>query len=284
LEVEQIMKDIPTEVTLKFDMSISIVHFGDDIDLLDSTLASLAIAVKMTADINEYFLVLVDNGPENCRDMLELLIKKNNIRGIVISGHGNIGYGCGHNLAFSASGSSVYHLVLNPDISIAPDALTNAITFMENNRECGLLTPSFNDQKGERLYLCKRYPSVTTLGLRAFAPKLLRGPLLRRSWHYEMRDVIGDGIFWDPEIVSGCFMFFRSDVFRGLCGFDSRYFLYFEDFDISMRLPSIARIAFVPSVHITHFGGGAAQKGLRHIFMFCRSAIIFFNMYGWKFI
>ena len=77
-------------------------------------------------------------------------------------------------------------------------------------------------------------------------------------------------------------MLFRTDVLKRLGGFDERYFMYFEDFDICMRMNGIAGIAYVPSICITHSGGNAARKGGRHIAMFVTSAVRFFSRWGWK--
>jgi GT2 family glycosyltransferase len=269
---------------VSIDISVSIVHYGNNTDDLDTTLASLSNALRTPPVVRECRVALVDNGPGNWREILEAMLLKYGLSGVVLSGHGNVGYGEGNNLAFFSANDSTYHLVLNPDMELAPDALARAVAFMEENPDCGLLTPSFSDREGNRLYLCKRYPSVAVLAFRALAPALLKGPVLRLLHHYEMRDIIKDTVVWDTKIVSGCFMFFRSGELRRLGGFDKRYFLYFEDFDISLRMAVLARIAYDPDVHVVHFGGGAASKGLKHIYMFCRSASLFFNTYGWKFI
>ncbi|KUE80788.1 hypothetical protein ATO46_14560 [Aeromonas schubertii] len=89
-------------------------------------------------------------------------------------------------------------------------------------------------------------------------------------------------MLWDPPIVSGCFMLFRTDVLQQLGGFDPRFFLYFEDFDISLRAGKISRIAYVPQVKVVHHGGHASRKGWRHIWMFGRSMVTFFNIHGWR--
>jgi GT2 family glycosyltransferase len=269
---------------LRSDISISIVHYGRAFDNLDKTLHSLSCSLTQAGSLNSYKLFLVDNGPADCRERLEGLLRDNGLEGETLSGHGNIGYGAGHNLAFPGSGESAYHLVMNPDIEMPLEAIENALAFMRGHHECGLLTPAFTDQRGDTLYLCKRYPSVVILALRGLGYSFLGEKLMHKFESYEMRDVIRDRIVWDPCIASGCFMFFRSEVFEKIGGFDSRYFMYFEDFDISLRLPRVSRIAFVPWVAVTHLGGMAARKGLRHIWMFCRSGCRFFNTYGWKFI
>jgi GT2 family glycosyltransferase len=174
--------------------------------------------------------------------------------------------------------------VLNPDVLVAKDCLTEALLFLIAHPEVGLLTPAVVDGEGSRQYPCKRYPTVLDLFLRGFAPSFLRRLFQKRLDHYEMRDVIGDEVVWDVPIVSGCFMLFRHWVLKQLGGFSSAYFLYFEDFDISLRTARVARIAYVPKVRITHFGGRAADKGWRHISLFLSSLVTFYKQHGWRWV
>ena len=77
-------------------------------------------------------------------------------------------------------------------------------------------------------------------------------------------------------------MFMRTSEFKAIGGFDRRFFLYFEDFDLSIRLRALGQIAYVPSVLITHGGGDVGRKALRHHGYFMVSAVRFFNKCGWK--
>ena len=98
-----------------------------------------------------------------------------------------------------------------------------------------------------------------------------------------MRDAIdGTATVWDPPIISGCFMLFRTALLQRLGGFDARYFLYFEDYDLSLRAHELTRVAFVPDVRVVHHGGGASRKGMKHIRLFGVSAFRFFNRFGWR--
>lgn len=98
-----------------------------------------------------------------------------------------------------------------------------------------------------------------------------------------MQDRINEfDVVWDPPIVSGCFMLFRTEPLKALKGFDPRYFLYFEDYDLSLRTAKLARIAYVPAVRVIHHGGGASRKGMAHVRMFVASAFKFYNRFGWK--
>jgi GT2 family glycosyltransferase len=199
----------------------------------------------------------------------------------LIAGHGNVGYGAGHNLAIR-QGDAPYHLILNYDILLEPDALLAGWRYMEAHPRTVLLTPKVFGPSGEQEFLCKRRPTVLDLGLRAFAPASIKRLFAQRLNRYEMRDVTRDAVVTGLEQVSGAFMLFRRDALTRLGGFDDGYFLYFEDFDLSRRAMALGEIAYVPDVRMVHFGGKAARKGSAHIRMFARSALRFFNTHGWR--
>jgi hypothetical protein len=206
-----------------------------------------------------------------------------------LTGHGNLGYGAGHNLVL-AEIQTDYHLILNPDVEVDVNALASAVDFLENNSGVGLIAPLARNDDGGVEYLCRRYPSIFILMLRGFFSDRFQGKFSYLLNRYEMRDEIGlDGEvlnkelkFIEPSIISGCFMFYRTSVLLAVNGFDSRYFLYFEDYDLSLRTKSVARISYVPEVKIVHSGGGAAKKGGAHRKMFIVSAFRFFSRFGWK--
>ena len=139
-------------------LTVSIVTFGGDLPMLGPTLGALAAAAaRLPGGRSELPLLLVDNGPYGfvrARALGDLLAGPG-IHARVLTGHGNLGYGRGHNLAIAESGAT-YHLVLNPDVELAPDALTEALAFMDQYPECGLLAPAVRDEYGALQYLCKR--------------------------------------------------------------------------------------------------------------------------------
>lgn len=227
-------------------------------------------------------LYLIDNGGLVAVPTIVEALPSCGIACEIISGHGNVGYGRGHNLAIDRVTSCV-HLVLNPDIDLAPDALATALDILESDPALGLLSPWIGDEAGHQQYLCRRFPSMLDLFVRGFLPAGARRYFVRRLARYEMRDVINDrDVVQDPPIVSGCFMLFRTEVLKKLNGFDPRYFLYFEDYDLSLRTHDVAGVAYVPAVRVIHHGGGASRKGFAHIRMFAASAFKFYNRFGWR--
>ncbi|WP_176049404.1 glycosyltransferase family 2 protein [Burkholderia sp. BCC1644] len=266
-------------------LSVSIVVYHPDAVQLEQTLFSLVAACERLRTASPECpvdLFLVDNGGlGNIEAMIDRLIAAG-ITTRILSGHGNVGYGRGHNLAIEAS-TRPLHLILNPDIDLDANALVAARAFLDSHPDTGALTPWIGDDAGGQQYLCRRYPAMLDLLVRGFLPARFRAPFAKRLARYEMRDVInGQNVVWDPPIVSGCFMLFRTEVLKKLGGFDPRYFLYFEDYDLSLRAHEVARVAYVPSVRVIHHGGGASRKGFAHIRMFAASAFKFYNRFGWR--
>jgi GT2 family glycosyltransferase len=196
---------------------------------------------------------------------------------------GNRGFGAGHNSVIEKLDSD-YHLVLNPDAELGEDALQVGLSFLENHKNVVLLSPRVLGGNGEQEFLCKRYPTVLALLLRGFAPSFICRLFRQRLDQYEMRDVCAAGAQADVVLASGCFMLVRTEPLQQVGGFDEDYFLYFEDFDLSLRLASYGRLVFDPAMQIVHHGGYAASKGMQHVKYFIRSGIRFFHQHGWRWI
>ena len=148
---------------------------------------------------------------------------------------------------------------------------------MEQHPEIAMLSPSSTKPNGEKEYLCKNYPKSFDLLLRGFAPGGMKRFFSEKLNRYEMRGTTENEVVMDIPLASGCFMFFRRAALVRTGGFSEDYFMYFEDFDLSLR---IGKIAYVPTVRITHFGGGASRKGWRHVRMFAASAFKFYRRNG----
>ncbi|MGB3349838.1 MAG: glycosyltransferase family 2 protein [Brucella anthropi] len=261
-------------------LTISIVTFDPDFVELRQTLDSLTIALKKI-EKRHCLLTILDN---SANDSVSIFLAENyrHLPIRLLQGHGNIGFGRAHNLALDVLGE--FHLILNPDIQLHPEALSNAIAFMNANQRCGLISPYAEWPDGIRQYLCKRYPSVFDLFLRGFAPNIIRTFFNERLQRYEMRAETQNDVYWNPPIISGCLMFFRSQTLIEAEGFSDSYFLYFEDFDLSLRVRGFSDIAYVPTVRIIHSGGNTSKKGFWHIRTFIRSAILFYYNHGLKII
>lgn len=270
-------------------LSVSIVTFQTPWDALESAIRSLLLALEyLETQWESDFaaeIAVVDNSntpnlTANNLDSLSARLPDSVEKLTLIEGHGNVGYGAAHNLAMRHF-SSKYCLFLNPDVELDPHALSAGLQHLRINKDLVALSPSATNATGDKQYLCKQYPSVLDFLLRGFAPRKIKNIFEGRMAAYEMRELPIDQAVSDIPIISGCCILARSSAVDMVGGFDDKYFLYFEDFDLSLRLASIGKLAYLPSMKIRHTGGNAARKGLRHILMFSRSAIRFFNTHGW---
>ena len=267
-------------------LSISLVIYKSDHKILQETISSLNQAVllaKKQKKLEECVLTVVNNHIDKSETQFLKMLFEEGWHGKVdfCKPKKNIGYGAGHNLAINHRCEAL-HLVINPDVIVDNQAISKAIEYLENTPQVGLLTPSSQKANGQKEYLCKKYPSVLVLLLRGFAPKSIKTIFETQISGYELRE-LPEKENTNIEIASGCFMFFRGEVLQKTNGFSDKFFLYFEDFDLSIRVKQQWSIAYVPQVKIIHYGGNAADKGIKHIMSFVRSAACFYNQHGWKF-
>jgi GT2 family glycosyltransferase len=277
---------------LPSSLQVSIVTFQPDRALLDRTLHRLAQAIAVAREaevIRTVNVALIDNSED--RASAGAVINLGRVRfadsGVQMSylhGHANIGFGAAHNLVLHGSGAD-YHLVLNPDVELDRDALMIGVRWLDAHPEIGALAPYVTNADGKTEYLCKRYPAVFDLMLRGFTPTFGRAFFRRRMERYEMRDVIahppGNEVI-DIPAMSGAILLVRRKAIDASGGFDPKFFLYFEDFDWTVRLNRITRTAYVPAVKAVHHGGGAARKGFKHVRWFTQSGWRFYRKHGWR--
>lgn len=263
-------------------LSVSCVTYATDIELLSTVITSVKKAVDQAEQQGISLKVdfsLIDNGPDksnlnNLKD-LQAAFQKNFNKLDILSGHGNIGYGRANNLAIRQSNTK-YHLILNPDAILDSDVIAVAVQHLEKDKDLALAAPFATDQDNNPQFLAKRFPSLLTLFLRLLNNKALNQCFQDKLKFYEYRDQKPQETSFDIKLASGCFMFCRTDALKAVNGFSSAYFMYFEDFDLSIRLRRDYKIKHFHDLKITHHGGNASKKGLRHLRYFLVSAAKFY--------
>ena len=269
-------------------LSISIVLYNSPVEQLNTLLESIIVAIER---LREHYslgvtpIYLVNNSDHINLDLGNIRHKEAFERHQItlndIQGHGNIGYGSAHNLTMRQLKSD-FHLILNPDIILEDDALLRALEILISDKGIVTLSPNAKSVLGNKLHLCKRYPSALILLIRGFLPNKAKILFRAKLARYEMRELEESDLITNVPLASGCFMLVKTESLKKLEGFDKRYFLYFEDFDLSLRMSKLGRLVYAPNVKIIHGGGDASKKGLRHIFYFIKSGFRFFNTHGWN--
>ncbi len=271
-------------------LCVSVVVYHSDLARLEETLSALLVAVQKAreaAALTTVAVLIVDNSV--CRvyhqalhDTIgQLPWERTEVVCRVLQAAANLGYGAGHNMALE-QGASECHLVLNPDIVTDSRALAVGLRYLREHPQVVLVCPRGELADGSPAYLSKRMPSVLVLALRAFAPPWLQARFAARLAAYAMHDVHAAGRPSAVPLASGCFMLVRGAVLRRVGGFDPAFFLYFEDYDLSLRLAGLGDLHYLPEMRVRHYGGETARKGLRHVACFLRAGLRFFHRYGWR--
>jgi GT2 family glycosyltransferase len=104
----------------------------------------------------------------------------------------------------------------------------------------------------------------------------------RKRWRYELKNA-DYAQQMDVPSLSGCFMFVRTSVFDQTGLFDPRFFLYFEDVDLSRRIHRKWRTVYYPNVTIYHGYQRGSYKDWSLLKHHVVSAIRYFNKWGWFF-
>ena len=282
------MQPSPTPQPLP-DLAVSVVLHFSPLEQLQALLDSLSSAAA-EAELSRVEVICVDHSCDadyvaSCQAFIEAYgvhaVGDNGLQLSLLKPDANRGYGAGHNLAMSQI-ESQFHLILNPDVALAPDAFKLALDTLKRQPNIALLAPQGFSPSGEPEFLAKAYPSVWVLALRALAPhwlKIRSGGALAR---YEMRDMPNETTLRPITLASGCCMWVRRAVFDDVGGFDESYFLYFEDYDLSLKLARKGTVTEHRDIRVVHHGGGASRKGFQHIRWFVGGGARFFNRWGWR--
>lgn len=252
----------------------SIVTYNSDIAILQKTINSL-----LASDIIGSVVVL-DNSPLFQYNELENTYNDPRLTFRFIGE--NLGYGKAHNIAIRQSlvEGVDYHLVINPDVYFEAGTLESIHSYMEQHHDIGLLMPDVRFPDGSRQHLSKLLPTPVDLILRRFIP--VRSWLLRRTRYYELHDM-DYTITQDIPYLSGCFMMLRKSTLEIVHGFDERFFMYFEDTDLTRRVSLVSRSVYFPGARIYHMYGKTSYKSKKVLMYHIKSAFQYFNKWGWFF-
>lgn len=249
-------------------ISISLVLYKNELSEITSFLESLK------KNKLNFFLYVIDNSPS---DILRPLFIQSNYEYIFLNK--NIGYGKAHNIGIQKSIKEEfkYHLVVNPDILFFEDSLQIIYNYMEQNLDVVQIMPKILYTNNEIQNLCKLLPKPFDL----FRRRFLKNIKVFKS-NYELPEFNYDLIQEVPSL-SGCFMFFRNEKLSIIKGFDSRFFMYMEDIDITRRISKFGKTIYFPETYVFHKYKKQSYGLNRLLLAHIVSSIKYFNKWGWFF-
>ena len=86
----------------------------------------------------------------------------------------------------------------------------------------------------------------------------------------------------DIQNATGCFMFIRTKLFKELGGFDKRYFMYFEDSDLTRAVNVKNRTVYYPEATVYHEWGRESKKNFKLKLVQINSMINYFMKWSFR--
>ena len=166
----------------------------------------------------------------------------------------NGGYGAGNNFGVRQGlpdGSSPdYVYILNSDAFPEPGAIRVLAEHLDAHPEVGFAGSRLHGEDGAFHQTAFRFPTVFS----EFENAAATGPISRLLRRYivalpESRDV------QEVDWLAGASLMVRHRVFEETGGFDERFFLYFEETDLSLRARRAGwRSVYIPQSRVMHIG------------------------------
>lgn len=251
--------------------SVSIVLYNNDLSELSKTIKSI-----FKSSLNT-ILYLIDNSPY---DNLKILAEDKRI--VYIHNPSNPGFGAGHNVAINKAiaAKHKFHFIVNPDIYFEEDVITPMVDYMANDTTIGMMMPQILNLDGSIQNLPKLLPTPYSILMRKFKkPISVYKTFINK---YELR-FVEKRIVYNAPILSGCFTLLNLKAIQEIGMYDDKFFMYFEDWDLSRRMHLKYKTIYFPRVSVYHGYDSGANKSSRLFKIFVDSAITYFNKWGWFF-
>ncbi len=231
------------------DVSVVVVSY----ETRDLTLAALA-SLRETAPAPEepsHEVLVVDNAS---RDGSADAIAERFPEVRLLRQDRNLGFARANNLAAQEARGRLL-VLLNPDTLVLPGALAALVRFADEHPEAGIVGGRTLFEDGTlNPTSCWARPTLWSVfclgtGLSAlFRRSRLFDPESMGPWPRDVARRV--------DIVSGCWMLVRRDLWGALGGFDEDFTMYGEDFDLCLRAEAAGASCWItPEAEIVHLGG-----------------------------
>lgn len=205
-----------------------------------------------------YELIVVDNNSDE--ELPIEYFRKNNI--LLIKLKKNYGYAKAINYGLKyAQGDFIG--ILNPDISLKDDEIEKLSFYLEKNSQWGCIAPLFINEKEEILPSARSFPKISHIffGYRSLLTKFFRNNPYSTQFlnldKYQKNEPL------EVDAVIGTFILFKKSALTDVGNFDSNFFLFAEDLDISKRLwKKNWKVILYPKIKVIHYLGKARIKNL----------------------
>lgn len=247
-------------------VDIIIVNWNSG-ELLKDCIQSINSAINNSFDLKR--VVVVDN--KSSDNSIEFL-SNSKLPLFLIKNEENLGFAKACNQGAEKS-TADFLLFLNPDTKLFDNSLSIPISFLNTNKNVGIVGVKLINEFGEVSRNCARFPSsskmfFTSLGLDRLSPKVISGHFMK-DWDHLSNSVV--------DQVMGSFFMIRKHLFDVLKGYDERFFVYYEDVDLALRAFKKGYLSYyLAEAMIYHKGGGTTDNiKAERLFYIMRSKLLY---------
>jgi GT2 family glycosyltransferase len=187
-------------------------------------------------------IIVVDNGSN---DGSVQQIRYNFPDVILLGFEYNLGFAGGNNRGFEYALKNGYEyiMMLNNDVFVQRHFLYHLITYMDFHPEVGAIQPKiyFNSDRTKIWNGGSKYSSFL-------------------GWTYSKRYMRPEGknqqLLHEVDWITGCALLLRASVLKDVGLLNEKYFIYYEDVDLSFRIKNFGyKLMFHPNSIIYHIAG-----------------------------
>ena len=225
---------------MEIDVSIVIVNYNTH-NFIKSCLDSI---IAFTTGLNYEIIIVDNNSPDRCIEKFQNLYQSASF----LFRDVNDGFGGGCNYGATRAHGK-YIAFVNPDTTFINNALRELFQIIEKNPGYGLVSGCFLNNNREITYSYNKFPGVyweliqNYFGAKLYVKNLIKN-LNVSSQH---------NISLDVDWIYGACMFMKSNLFKEIGGFNSSYFLYYEDVDLQYRIKGKGyKVVCFPYIGIIH--------------------------------
>ncbi|WP_321311712.1 glycosyltransferase family 2 protein [Halarcobacter sp.] len=232
-----------------YDVSIITVNYNSSDDTLN-----MIESVENKTTLSYEIIVVDNNSSIEEYKKLEILKTKENIK--LIRSRLNLGFAGGNMLGFKEANSK-YLFFLNNDTLLINNVIDILYKDCENDNNIGLISPQLFDENINKTTTFRYFPTVSEKYLgKGFSNFISTKKRYNNKKEYE--NII------DVEVVSGASMFFNKECFENINGFDTDFFLYCEEEDLSKRVIDYGlKVCFEPNAHLIHLCGKSTGRNFK---------------------
>lgn len=177
----------------------------------------------------------------------------------VIASPDNLGFAKGNNVVAEAA-STEWLLLLNPDTEVHDSAIDNLLSFAQAHPEAGITGGRTVFPDGS-LNIASCWNRITPWSTFCMATGLTT--VFRDTALFNPEGIGGwkrDSIR-EVDIVVGCFLMIRRELWNELGGFNLKYYMYGEEADLCLRAQAMGYHPMItPDAQIMHLVGASSGK------------------------